>query len=335
MCQLRILPNCLPATVQNVLERFDRTIHGTYGRVVQRVPNENWEHAHRMFQFLAASVRPLLVDELSEILSIDYDTGTTAKYEAIWHPETPEADIFTVCHNLVAVDVINGIPFVQFAHVSVPNWLFSERILAEQAMDRVARYHINIQDSHWVAAETCIASLLHFDEKLPKPLDRETVKIFTMANYAAQHWVHHARYGNVAEREDIRLGIERIFDQELTFNAWIWLHDIDNPERESMPTECPTRPAHSPLYYAALSGFPLLVKHLADKDPEAVNAVGGRFSTPLHAASAKGNVAAVQALIELGAETTATDSQGRTPSQVALASGQYSVAQLLEQYDVN
>jgi ankyrin repeat protein len=77
------------------------------------------------------------------------------------------------------------------------------------------------------------------------------------------------------------------------------------------------------------------VKHLADKDPEAVNAVGGRFSTPLHAASAKGNVAAVQALIELGAETTATDSQGRTPSQVALASGQYSVAQLLEQYDVN
>jgi Ankyrin repeats (3 copies) len=335
MCQLRILPNCLPATVQNVLERFDPSLDKTYGRVMTRVPNENWEHAHRMFQFLAASVRPLLVDELSEILSIDYDTGTTPKYEAIWHPETPAADIFTVCHNLVTVDDINGIPTVQFAHISVPNWLFSERILGEPVTDRVRRYRCNIQDSHWVATQTCISSLLHFDEKLPTPLNRETVKIFTMADYAAQHWVHHARYGNVAEREDIRLGIERLFDQERTFNAWIWLHDVDNPERESMPTECPTKPAPSPLYYAALCGFPLLVKHLADKDPEGINATGGRFCTPLHAASTKGNLAAVQVLIELGAETTATDNQNRTPSQVALANGQYAVAQLLEQYDVN
>jgi hypothetical protein len=287
-----------------------------------------------MFQFLAASVRPLLVDELSEILSIDYDTGTTAKYEAIWHPETPEADIFTVCHNLVTVDIINGVPTVQFAHVSVPNLLFSDRIIAEFVTDKVRRYHINIQDSHWVATQTCIASLLHFDDKLPVELNRNTVKIFTMANYAAQHWVHHARFGNVAEREDTRLGIERLFDQELTFNAWIWIHDIDNPERESMPTERPTKPAPSPLYYAALCGFPLLVKHLAEKDPESVNVTGGSFTTPLHAASAKGNLAVVQILIELGAETTACDSQNRTPSQVAMASGQYAVAQLLEQYNV-
>jgi hypothetical protein len=335
MCQLDILPTCLPATVQSVLEHFNPSQDATYGRVMQRVPNENWEHAHRMFQFLAASVRPLLVDELSEILSIDYDTGTTPKYEAIWHPETPAADIFTVCHNLVAVEIISGVPIVEFAHVSVPNWLLSDRILAEYVTDKVRRYHINIQDSHWVAAQTCISSLLHFDDKLPMPLNRDTVKIFTMANYAAQHWVHHARFGNVAEREDIRLGIERIFDQELTFNAWIWIHDIDNPERESMPTESPTKPGPSPFYYAALSGFPSLLTHLALKDPEAVNATGGSFCTPLHAAAAKGNLAAVQVLIELGAETTTTNDRDQTPSQVALASGQYAVAQLLEQYDVN
>jgi hypothetical protein len=119
-----------------------------------------------MIQFLETSVRPLLVDELSEILTIDYDTGTTPKYEAIWHPETPEADIFTVCHNLVVTDWINGLKYVQFAHCSVPEFFFSDRILEDVVPIRVKRYHCNMRDSHWVALQTCIAQLLHFDDNL-------------------------------------------------------------------------------------------------------------------------------------------------------------------------
>jgi hypothetical protein len=311
---------------------MDRTYDITYGRIVKRVPNENWEHTHRMIQFLRVSARPLLVDELSEILTIDYDTGTTPKYEAIWHPETPEADIYTVCHNLVRTDWVNGVKWVQFGHVSVPEFFYSERIVADVVPDRVRRYLCNIEDSHWVATQTCIAPLLHFDDKLPKPLTRETVKIFTMSNYAAKYWLHHARYGNVAEREDIKLGIQRLFAQEITFAAWVWLHDIDNPERPPMPTERPEKPAASPLYYSALCGIPSLVEYLADKFPGSVNSTGGVYGTPLHAATAKGYFEVVQVLLQHGADTTAWDRNHRTPSQVAVASGQYIIAQLLDQH---
>lgn len=335
ICQLSFLPGCLPATVQTVLDWTEPTYDITYGRVVKRVPNENWEHTHRMIQFLRVSARPLLVDELSEILSIDYDTGTTPKYEAIWHPETPEGDIFIVCHNLVTTDWINGVKYVQFAHVSVPEFFYSDRILWDVVPERVKRYHCNIEDSHWVAMQTCIASLLHFDDKLNPPLDRDTVKIFTMADYAAKYWFLHAQFGNVADREDIRLGIERLFAQEYTFAAWVWLYDIDNPTRESMPTESPEKPGAPPIYYAVLCGFPTIVKYLAEKFPENVNSRGGNLGTPLHAAAAKGHFDIVQVLLECGADTDAWDTNHRTASQVALANKEYTIAQLLAQHRVN
>ena len=242
--------------------------HITYGRIMQRIPNENWEHAHRMFQFLTVCVRPLLVDELSEILTIDYDRGddVTPKYEAIWHPETPDRDIFTVCRHTVKIDDINGVQIVKLAHVSVAEWLFSDEILlVPESLDRVPRYQINIKDSHYVAALTCIAPILHFNDKFNWPLNRETVKIFTMVEYAAENLIYHIQQGDNALLRDVDVGLRRLFDpQRPIFKAWLWLHDIDNPTRGRMVTDAPVDPPASTLYYAALCGFPRLVQHLAN-----------------------------------------------------------------------
>ena len=268
MAQLKILPDCLPATVQRVLERMSPRFHITYGRIMQRIPNENWEHAHRMFQFLAVCVRPLLVDELSEILTIDYDRGddVTPKYEAIWHPETPDKDIFTVCRHTVKIDEINETQIVKFVHVSVPEWLFSNEILmVPESLDRVPRYQINVKDSHYVAALTCIAPILHFNDKFPGPLNRETVKIFTMVEYAAENLIYHIQQGDCALLRDVDVGLRRLFDPKRPiFKAWLWLHDIDNPTRGRMVTEAPVETTVSTLYYAAKCGFPRLVQHLAN-----------------------------------------------------------------------
>ena len=265
--QLTILPDCLPATVQRVLERMNPRFHITYGRIMQRIPNENWEHAHRIFQLLAVCVRPLLVDELSEVLTIDYDRGddVTPKYEAIWHPETPDKDIFTVCRHTVRIEEINGAQIVKYVHVSVAEWLFSKEILlVPESLDRVPRYQISVKESHYVAALTCIAPILHFNDKFDWPLNREKVKIFTMVEYAAENLIYHIQQGENALYRDIDVGLRRLFDpQRPIFKAWLWLHDIDNPTRGRMVTDSPQDPPASTLYYAALCGFPRLVQHLA------------------------------------------------------------------------
>src|SRR6266702_2624896 len=213
---------------------------------MQRIPNENWEPAHRMFQFLAVCIRPLLVDELSEILTIDYDRGdfVTPKYEAIWHPETPDKDIFTVCRHTVKIDEINGVQMVKFAHVSVADWLFSDEILmVPESLDRVPRYQINIKESHYVVAPTCLALILKFNAKIPGPLSRETVKIFTMVEYAAENLIYHIHEGDVSLSCDVDVGLWRLFDpQRPIFAAWLWLYDIDNPTRGKMVTESPEEP---------------------------------------------------------------------------------------------
>jgi hypothetical protein len=267
MSQLTILPDCLPATVQRVLERMNPRYHITYGRIMQRIPNENWEHAHRIFQLLAVCIRPLIVDELSEVLTIDYDRGddVTPKYEAIWHPETPDKDIFTVCRHTVKIDEVNGAQVVKFVHVSVAEWLYSKEILlVPESLDRVPRYQITTKESHYVAALTCIAPILHFNDKFEWPLNREKVKIFTMVEYASENLIYHIQQGENALYRDIDVGLRRLFDpQRPIFKAWLWLHDIDNPTRGRMVTDSPEDPPASTLYYAALCGFPRLVQHLA------------------------------------------------------------------------
>ena len=242
--------------------------HITYARIMQRIPNENWEHAHRAFQILAVCVRPLLVDELSEILTIDYDRGdfVTPKYEAIWHPETPDKDLFTVCRHTIKIDEIHDVPIVKFAHVSVADWVLSDEILlVPESLDRVPRYQINIKESHYITALTCLAPILHFNAKFPGPLNRETVKIFTFVEYAAENLIYHIREADVSLSRDIDVGLRRLFDpQRPIFRAWLWLFDIDNPTRGKMVTESPEDPPASELYYAALCGFPRLVQHLAN-----------------------------------------------------------------------
>ncbi|KAI0301491.1 hypothetical protein BC826DRAFT_904928 [Russula brevipes] len=76
----------------------------------------------------------------------------------------------------------------------------------------------------------------------------------------------------------------------------------------------------------------MLVKYIAEKFPDTVNSQGGAYGTPLHAATAKGYLDVVQALLEYDADINAWDRDHRTPSQVAMANGQYVIAQLLSQH---
>jgi hypothetical protein len=171
-----------------------------------------------------------------------------------------------VCRHTVKIDEINEQQIVKFAHVSVADWLFSKEILlVPESLDRVPRYQINVKDSHYVAALTCIAPILHFNDKFPGPLNRETVKIFTMVEYAAENLIYHIQEGDCALLRDVDVGLRRLFDPKRPiFKAWLWLHDIDNPTRGRMVTETPEEPNVSTLYYAARCGFPRLVQHLAN-----------------------------------------------------------------------
>jgi hypothetical protein len=67
--------------------------------------------------------------------------------------------------------------------------------LAELRRD-VSRYHINIllEPAHAILAQACLGVLLQLDDLT----DRDKIKNFHLVEYAAIHWVEHARVENVS-----------------------------------------------------------------------------------------------------------------------------------------
>ncbi len=102
--------------------------------------------------------------------------------------------------------------------------------------------------------------------------------------------------------------MERLFDEdEPYFATWLWLYDMDRPWEGHMASVHPMPPKASPLYYATLGGLCDLVAYLSKRHPPHVNAIGGIYGNPLHAAVAKEDIDTASILVQHGADINLLD----------------------------
>jgi hypothetical protein len=283
------------------------------------------------------SIRPLRVEELADILAVQFDEAGPPTFNAAWRPENAQEAVMSVCSSLVTIVDRGDSQVVQFSHFSVKEFLTSERLAT--AEERLSYYHILLEPAHTILAYVGLSVLLQLDDKI----DKDTIGHFPLALYAARYWVHHAQFRNAASH--IQEVMERLFDPAKPhFAAWVWLHDIDRHWIEAMSQIHPTRPEAVPLYYAALAGFRDLVEHLIVVDARDVNNKGGSHMTPLHAASIKGHLEVASLLLENGADINSRDHVGRVPlhrvsqgGQLIMVESSLSIARLLVKFgaDVN
>jgi Ankyrin repeats (many copies)/Ankyrin repeats (3 copies) len=266
------------------------------------------------------AVRPLRVEELAEVLAVDFDSEGIQKLNPSWRWEDQEEAVMSACSSLVVVVKDSDSRIVQFSHFSVKEYLTSDR-LAESSRD-VSYYHIPLESAHTVLAQACLGVLLQLDDQN----DRDTIKNFPLAQYAAEHWAKHAQFGNVASR--IKAGMKCLFDADKPhFATWLWIYNPDF--HPLMPSMRPQRPEAVPLYYAARFGFRDLTEHLLTKHPEDVHARGGEEVTPLHATAMFGHTEVFSSLVEHFPDL---DIQGRwhqTPLHHASYGGHVEIGQRL------
>src|SRR5580658_344156 len=275
------------------------------------------------------SIRPLRVEELAEILAIQFDEEVLPTFNADWRPEYAEETVMSVCSSLIAIVDRGGHQVVQFSHFSVKEYLTSERLAT--AEERLSYYHILPELAHTSLAHISLSVLLDLDDEI----DREKIGHSPLAPYAARHWVDHAQFKNVSSHIEEVMG--RLFDPgQPHFAAWAWLYDIDRYWTERMPTMHPTQPEAGPLYYASLCGFVGLAEHLIAAHSRDVNSEGGSHTTPLHAASVKGHLEVASLLLRNGADPDSRDHLGRVPlhrvsqgGQVLMAKSSLEIARLL------
>jgi hypothetical protein len=322
-CQLEILRYCFPPSVRRILDELPESLDETYERILREIRKPNQGHAHRMLQCLVVAVRPLRVEELAEVLAVDFNVGGTPKLNPGWRWEDQEEAVMSACSSLVTIVKDRNSRVVQFSHFSVKEFLTADRL--GDPMRDVSRYHIRLEDAHTILAQACLGVLLRLDDRV----DRDSIKSFPLARYAAQYWVRHARVENVSSR--IKEGMECLFDADKPhFATWIWIYNEDQLGR-SMWTIHPVNPEAVPLYYAVMLGFRDLAEYLITEHPEHVNARGGRHSTPMHAAVDEGHANIISLLVEHGANMEARTSNidRGTPLNRAAWGGRLEIGQYL------
>jgi hypothetical protein len=272
-------------------------------------------------QCLVAAVRPLQVKELAEVLAFDFDGEGIPKLNQNWRWEDQEEVVMSACSSLVAIVKDGDSRIVQFSHFSVKEFLTADR-LAEPMRD-VSRYHIELEAAHTILAQACIGVLFRLDDHV----DRDNIKDFPLAPYAAQYWPRHAEFGSVSTR--IKDGMECLFDEDRPhFATWLWIYD-EAYGGTRMSTMRPEKPGAVPLFHAARLGFRDLAAHLIAEHPEHVNARNYQQATAMYAAATGGNIDVLSLLLEHHADVDSRYAFGSTSLHFASYRGALSVGQCL------
>jgi hypothetical protein len=198
------------------MEELPDSLDETYERILREIRKPNQGIAHRLMQCLVAAVRPLQLKELAEVLAFDFNTEGIPELNAGWRWEDQEEAVMSACSSLVIIVKDGDSRVVQFSHFSVKEFLMSNR-LAKPIRD-VSSYYIQLEAANTILAQACLGVLLRLDDRI----DRNNIKDFPLARYAAEYWNTHARFGNVSSR--IEDGMERLFDAAKPhFATWLWI----------------------------------------------------------------------------------------------------------------
>ena len=307
-CQLEALRHCFPSNLRQFLNKLPDTLDETYERMLRGINKARADDASRLFQCLTVAVRPLRVDELAELLALDFQATSSGRIPTLkkdWRWDDQEEAILSTCSSFISIISNGDERMVQFSHFSVKEFLTSSRLMRSPHED-VSRFHIDLGSAHTIMAQACLGTLLRPNEHAG---DRDADGS-PLLEYAARHWVEHAGFKNVSSR--LREGMDDLFDSSRPhFSAWLQVHDMDETWA-GFSTILRKHNGGSPLYYAVLCGFYDLAKRLIRKHPEQVNARSGRILAPLPAALYKRHFRLANLLFRYGADVDCRGIAGRT-----------------------
>jgi ankyrin repeat protein len=316
--------------VKRILDELPESLDVTYERVLKSINKANRDHAFRLLQCVAVAVRPLRVEELAEVLAVDFDAARNGGFPNLkpdWRWSDQHQAVLSTCSSLIAIVDDGDFQVVQFSHFSVKEFLTSDRLACSNG--DVSRYHILLSTAHIILAQACLGVLLRLDDHTTNV----NASDIPLARYAARYWVDHAQFEDVSSHiQDVT---EYFFDADKPhWAAWHRVYDIDDQDWSVFtPASMITSPL--PLYYAALCGFNDLAEHLIVKNPEHVNARGGRMVTPLVAALHRGHFRVADLLHGHGSDLHPHGAWGLTPLHGASGDGLVDIMRWLLDHGAN
>ena len=313
----------------------------TYERILQQIPKPNRLHSHRLLQCLVVALRPLCVEELAEVLAIDFSsTNGIPKVNEKLKWEDQEQAVLSACSSLVTVVEDRGSRLIQFSHFSVKEFLTSDR-LAASMIDGLRYHHIHLEAAHTITAQACLGVLLNLDDNM----GATAIRNHPLAKYAGFYFGVHAEFGDVLSH--IADGVDDLLDPDkLHFNIWVWLQigDWDSILWHNSRMTCLAQalclyrrpqypPRVSPLYYVAALGYIGLAKHLISKSPQDLYSKDDMGCTPLHISVLAKKSEVSQLFLSHTVDFGTRDVEDYNLLHMAAWKGQWEVAQILLQHE--
>ncbi|EMD33581.1 hypothetical protein CERSUDRAFT_125879 [Gelatoporia subvermispora B] len=195
-CQLERLHRCHPAKIRNALDNLPESLDETYRRMLLDLDTESWDYTHRLFQCLAVCREPLSIEDLAEVLAVDFDSSEIPRLVDDLRQSKPEDAILTLCSSFVVVDPERH---VQFAHFSVKEFLFSSRLFIDPH-PAISRFYLSEKEAHLTLTQACLAVLLTCSDFT----EEASLDIVPLASYSTTYLIpaEEALYfgGNVLKR---------------------------------------------------------------------------------------------------------------------------------------
>ena len=327
-CQLEVLAKCSNLSeLRKDLHSLPSTLEETYERILLSIPEERRNDVVELLQWLAFSVRPLTLLEMTEVFAIDRDKH---RFDPDRRPRKPHA-ILNNCSSLVKVTYTDGYNTVSvresgtlsLAHLSVKEYLISERISKNSPLPY---YHLDVKFANSAISCDCLLYLLQFPTAACSCNEIEASTSF--GRYAAEFWITHARSNDGVIQNHVQEWVMKLLSSSVVhLNNWIRLFDVDQGGSDFFLRAIEDEPR--PLYYASLLGLGQIVRELALGSPADVNVVGGYDGSALASALARGHEEVVKILLENGADVNIAGGFYGSPLASASANGHKELVQIL------
>ncbi|EEA19856.1 hypothetical protein TMatcc_009997 [Talaromyces marneffei ATCC 18224] len=196
VCQLEALVKCIrPPQLRKALNSLPETLYDTYAEMLDKIHEENYEVALRMFHWLLFSNKPLSIEELAELAVMDFGDECPT-IQRFWDP----SEILDICPGFLTTieefsgDKKNGQTktLIRIAHISIREYLMSSEI----GKSRVSKYQVTKGRAHADITESC----LRYMQLIDQPLATVSHEDFPLSSYTMGQWLLH--YGNVPESDE-------------------------------------------------------------------------------------------------------------------------------------
>src|SRR6266487_5860524 len=99
VCQLDVLRKCLTVnSLRKMLKALPKTLDATYERILMGIDEEYVQDAIKVLQCLVYSARPMQINEVAEVLAVDFDHEP--RFDTERRLPDPR-DILVICSSLV------------------------------------------------------------------------------------------------------------------------------------------------------------------------------------------------------------------------------------------